>query len=81
MKPAPYLSYMKKKEAPTTSEYTTINFTVQLLTGLWDFVTVATTDKTTDECKALLLATGKYKSASISDVFPGVLGKHLNHTF
>lgn len=72
---------MKKKTATPGSEYTTIHYTVELLTGFYDFVSVATKDKTTEECTALLMATGKYKSVSVSDVFRGILGKHLNHTF
>lgn len=69
---------MKQKAA---SEFTTISFVVQnKSTLLFDFIFVATANKKPEDCKELLLATGKYLSASVSDVFPNCLGNNINYT-
>lgn len=39
---------------------------------MYDFIRVTTTDKMPEECKAILLKKGLFKSAQISDVYTGI---------
>lgn len=56
---------------------TTFRFVVEKLDGMFDFESVVDyTNMTQDQAKEKLLATGRYKSASMSDVFTGYADPH-----
>lgn len=76
MKTAPYLSRMKQA---TQTEVTTITFLVERNNGLWDFVDATTNTKTAEEVQAYVMATGRYKSASVHEVFPNYQSDQAIH--
>lgn len=45
---------------------------VERKNGMWDFISVTTINKTSDECRQAVMDKGLFRSVSVSDVFPGV---------
>ena len=59
------------------STVTTFRFVVEKTNGLWDFESLVDyTGMTQDQAKEKLMNTGKFKSASMSDVFTGYADPH-----